>query len=59
MTAVADLISRTTRQRVARRQAELRQLAALMRERAALAPAPVPVPLHKMGAARGERKRRP
>ena len=39
------------------RQAELRELAALMRERVGLAPAPVPVPLHKMGAARTERKR--
>lgn len=35
-----------------RHQAELRELAAMMRERAGLAPAPVPVPLHKMGAAR-------
>jgi hypothetical protein len=32
-----------------RRQAELRELARMMRERTGLAPAPVPVPLHKMG----------
>lgn len=35
-----------------RRRAELRELARLMRERASLAPAPVPVPLHRMGARR-------
>ena len=38
------------------RQAELRELAALMRERVGLAPLPIPTPLHKMGAAaRGPR----
>jgi hypothetical protein len=40
-----------------RRQAELRELARMMAERAGVAPAPVPVPLHKMGAARAEGKR--
>lgn len=35
-----------------RRQAELRELAALMRERVSLAPAPVPPPLHRMGQRR-------
>lgn len=29
--------------------AELRELAALMRERVGLAPLPIPTPLHKMG----------
>lgn len=43
------MITVTERARLARRQAELRQLAGLMRERAGLAPAPVPPPLHKMG----------
>ena len=34
------------------RQAELRELAAMMRERVGLAPAPVPVPLHRMAQRR-------
>ena len=38
----------TARERA--RQAELRELAALMLERVGLAPMPVPVPLHKMGS---------
>jgi hypothetical protein len=36
----------------------LRELDRMMRERAGLAPLPVPVPLHKMGAARAESLRR-
>ena len=36
----------------ARRQAELRELDRLMRERVGLAPAPVPEPLHRMGQRR-------
>jgi len=40
-----------------RRQAELRELDRLMRERVGLAPAPVPVPLHKMGQQRAKRAR--
>lgn len=39
------------------RQAELRELAALMRERGGLAPLPPPTPLHKMAAAAPERPR--
>jgi hypothetical protein len=34
------------------RRAELRELAALMRERVGLAPAPMPMPLHRMGQRR-------
>ena len=39
------------------RQAELRELAAMMRERGALAALPPPTPLHKMAAAAPERPR--
>ena len=52
MTAIADLLSRADRDRLAARLAELRQLAGLMRERVGLAPAPVPTPLHRMGQRR-------
>lgn len=37
------------------RDTGLRELDRLMRERAGLAPAPVPVPLHKMGQQRAKR----
>ena len=37
------------------KRASLRELDRLMRERVSLAPLPVVVPLHRMGAARGER----
>ena len=42
-----------TRRR-ARRQAELRELARLMRERGALAALPPPTPLHRMGQQRAK-----
>ena len=52
MTAVADLLSKRDRDRLAARLAELREVDALVREHAGLAPAPVPVPLHKMATTR-------
>ena len=49
MTAIADLLSPADRDRLAGRLAELRGLDKLVRERAGVAPAPVPPPLHRMG----------
>jgi hypothetical protein len=51
MTAIADLISRADRDRLAARLAELRDLAGVMRERGGLPALPPPRPLHKMAAA--------
>ncbi len=47
MTAIADLLSRSERERLLERLAELRDLADLMEERGYLPPAPEPVPLHR------------
>lgn len=52
MTAVADLLSRADRDRLLKRLAEWREVDQLVRQRAGLAPAPVPVPLHRMGQRR-------
>jgi hypothetical protein len=48
MTALADLLSPADRDRLVARLAELRELAALMRERGHLPQVPEPPPLHRM-----------
>ena len=56
MTAIADLLSRADRDRLAARLAEWRQLDALVRERGGLTALPPPTPLHKMASGTAERK---
>ena len=52
MTAVGSLLSDRDRRRLAERLAELRDLDRTMRQRAALPPASVPTPLHRMAQRR-------
>lgn len=50
MTAIADLITRADRDRLAARLAELRQLDQLVRERGVMPAVPEPPALHQMAA---------
>lgn len=52
MTAIASLLTREARARLAERVRELDELAQLMRQRGGLAEAPEPAPLHRQRGAR-------
>jgi hypothetical protein len=53
VTAIADLLSRRDRDRLAARMRELGELARLARERGRQVPAPPPKPLHELAREHG------